>query len=76
MGVAKKQISVTVMPEMSPRIENWLAGREVEYEVEVVRTKKQIRLKIISLFAMDERGQHQAEMYGRFLERIKQGGNP
>ena len=67
----KKQITVTVVPELSPRIENWLMGRDVEYEVEVVRTKnKPIRLKIIACFPLDIYGKHQAVLYGHFLERI------
>ena len=72
--MTKKQISVTVAADLSPRIENWLAGREVEYEVEVVRTKKQARLKIIADFPGDDRGIHQAEVYRRFLDRLKKGG--
>lgn len=68
MGMVKK-IAVTVLPELSPRIENWLIGRSVNYEVEIVR-KKRIRLKIIACFSFDENGKHQAEMYKRFLERL------
>lgn len=66
-----RKISVTVVPELSPRIETWLAGRDIDYEVEVVRTAQKTNLKIISLFPSDERGKHQAEMYRRFLERIR-----
>ena len=69
MGMVKK-ISVTVMPEMSTRIENWLIGRNIDYEVEVVRTAKRTRLKIIASFRSDEAGEHHAEVYKRFLERL------
>lgn len=66
----KRQVSVTVLPEMSPRIENWLMNRNVDYEVEVVRTAKRTRLKIIAEFPSDEDGKHRAEVYKRFLERL------
>lgn len=66
----KRQVSVTVLPEMSPRIENWLMNRDIDYEVEVVRTPEGIRLKIISEFPFDEDGKHHAEVYKRFLERL------
>lgn len=67
-----KQISVTVIPELSPRIETWLAGKDIYYEVEVVKQKKGgVRLKIIASFSSDERGNHFAELYKRFLERIE-----
>ena len=69
MGMVKK-ISVTVMPEMSTRIENWLMGRNIDYEVEVVRTTKRTRLKIIAGFRSDESGKHHVEVYKRFLERL------
>lgn len=68
----KKQISVTVMPDMSPRIENWLMGRDIEYEVEAIRKGKSgVRLKILAYFPSDGLGQQQSEVYKRFLERIK-----
>lgn len=72
MGIIKKQVSVTVMPEISPRIENWLMGRDIEYEVETIRKGKSgVRLKILAYFPSDGLGQHQSEVYKRFLERIK-----
>lgn len=70
----KNQISITVDPSMSPRIENWLMGRDIEYEVDTVGKKGHTRLKIIARFPMDDQGEHQAELYGRFLDRIKKGG--
>ena len=70
----KRQVSVTVLPEMSPRIENWLMNRDVYYEVEAVRTPKRIRLKIIAEFPLDETGKHHAEVYKRFLERLTNKG--
>lgn len=66
----KRQVSVTVLPEMSPRIENWLMNRDVDYEVEVVRTFFGVRLKIIAEFPFNEDGKHRAEVYKRFLERL------
>ena len=68
------KMSVTVDAGLSPKIENWLIGRDIDYEVEVVRTKKRTYLKIIARFPPDDRGNHQAELYGRFLERIRKGG--
>lgn len=65
------KISVTVARDISPRIESWLMKREIDYEVEVVRTGKNARLKIISFFPKDEASKHHAEMYKRFLERIE-----
>lgn len=73
--MTKKKLSVTVMPGLAPRIENWLIGRDIEYEVEVVRTKNRTSLRIISMFPEDEKGQHQAELLKRFLDRMKKGGN-
>lgn len=65
-----KKISVTVMPEMSTRVETWLMSRGIDYEVEVVRTAKRTRLKIIAVFLSDKAGEHHAEVYKRFLERL------
>ena len=71
MGIMKKQISVTVIPEMSPRIESWLMNRDIYYEVETIpKSRGGVRLKIIASFAADEAGKHQAEVYKSFLERI------
>lgn len=69
MAVSKKQISATVMPEIAPRIETWLMGRNVYYEVEPI--KNGARLKIIACFPAGDYGEHQAEMYESFLDRIK-----
>lgn len=66
-----KKVSVTVDVGMSPRIEGWLMNRDIEYEVEAVRMSKGIRLKIVAEFPSDDGGKHQAELYERFLERLK-----
>lgn len=68
------KMSVIVDAGLSPRIENWLIGRDIEYEVDTVGKKGHTRLKIIARFPMDDHGEHQAELYGRFLDRIKKGG--
>lgn len=73
--MTKKKLSVTVSPGLSPKIENWLISRGIEYEVEVVRTKKRTDYRIISMFPADEAGLHQAELCKRFLDRIRKGGN-
>ena len=72
MGMNKKQVLVTVKPELSPRIENWLIGRDIDYEVEIVKKRGgTVQLKIVASFSSDEGGKHQEEMYGRFLDRIE-----
>lgn len=72
----RKLISVTVSPELSPRIENWLISREIYYEVETVKRKNCIFLKILASFSEDETGMHQSEMFERFVDRVtrKEGG--
>jgi len=73
----KKQISVTVSPDLSPRIENWLDGRDIFYEVELVQaSKSHHKLKIVANFSEDKEGLHQADLYKKFLERLgcKKGG--
>lgn len=70
-----KQISVTVPPDISPKIENWLMGRDIYYEVEAIRKRRAgVRLKIIVNFSDDDTGNHQAEIFKRFLERIDEKG--
>jgi len=66
-----KKVSVTAGVSMSPRIENWLMNRNIDYEVAAVRMSKGIRLKIVAEFPSDDRGKHQAGLYERFLERLK-----
>ena len=65
-------VTVTVIPDLSPRIESWLDGRGIEYEVETLRLGRgAVRLKILAFFPSDENGAHQTEMYKRFLNRVK-----